>query len=48
MAVLSRPGDDGPGPLDGLRPEALAAAVQTAMQSGLVDDLDWLARPPRA
>jgi hypothetical protein len=45
MAVLSRPGDDGPGPLDGLRPEALAAAVQTAMQSGLVDDLDWLARP---
>lgn len=45
MAVLSRPGDDGPGPLDGLRPEALASAVQTAMQSGLVDDLDWLARP---
>ena len=45
MAVLSRPGDDGPGPLDGLRPEALAGAVQAAMQSGLVDDLDWLARP---
>lgn len=45
MAVLSRPDEDGPGPLDGLRPEALATAVQAAMQSGLVDDLDWLARP---
>jgi hypothetical protein len=45
MAVLARPSSEGPGPLEGLRPEALVRGVHAALQSGLVDDLDWLARP---
>jgi eukaryotic-like serine/threonine-protein kinase len=44
MAALARAAaDDGPGPLEGLRPEALLAGVRAALQDGLVDDLDWLA-----
>ncbi|MEO8800013.1 MAG: serine/threonine protein kinase, partial [Polyangiaceae bacterium] len=34
--------EDGADALEGLHPEALAKAVQTALQAGLVDDLDWL------
>jgi hypothetical protein len=44
MAAMARAGnEDGPGPLEGLHPEALVAGVRAALQSGLVDDLDWLA-----
>ncbi len=44
MASLARAtAEDGPGPLEGLHPEALLAGVRAALQSGLVDDLDWLA-----
>jgi hypothetical protein len=44
MAALARvSGEDGPGPLEGLHPEALSRGVRTALQWGLVDDLDWLA-----
>ncbi|MFO0679913.1 MAG: serine/threonine-protein kinase [Polyangiaceae bacterium] len=44
MAALARAvGDDGPGPLDGLHPDALLLGVKKAIESGLVDDLDWLA-----
>ncbi|HEY8087922.1 MAG TPA: serine/threonine-protein kinase [Polyangiaceae bacterium] len=44
MAALARAtAEDGPGPLEGLRPEALLAGVRVALQDGLVDDLDWLA-----
>lgn len=43
MAALARSiADDGPGPLDALHPEALVRGVRVAIQSGLVDDLDWL------
>jgi hypothetical protein len=46
MAALARAtADDGPGPLEGVHPEALVAGVRAALQSGLVDDLDWLAPP---
>ena len=37
--------DDGPGPLDGLHPEALLLGVRTALEEGLVDDLGWLEAP---
>jgi hypothetical protein len=44
MAALARAAsEDGPGPLEGLRPEALLAGVRVALAAGLVDDLDWLA-----
>jgi len=44
MAALARAvTEDGPGPLEGLHPDALLAGVRAALQSGLVDDLDWLA-----
>jgi hypothetical protein len=44
MAALARAaGEDGPGPLEGLHPEALLAGVRAALREGLVDDLDWLA-----
>ncbi|HEX3344811.1 MAG TPA: serine/threonine protein kinase, partial [Polyangiaceae bacterium] len=44
MASLARAtAEDGPGPLEGLHPEALLGGVRAALQSGLVDDLDWLA-----
>jgi hypothetical protein len=43
IAALARATvDDGPGPLEGLHPEALLLGVQTALDSGFVDDLDWL------
>jgi hypothetical protein len=46
IAALARVAfEEGPGPLEGLHPEALAAGVRTALQAGLVDDLDWLAAP---
>lgn len=35
----------GPGPLDGIRPDFLAKNVQSAIATGLVDDLDFLAAP---
>jgi hypothetical protein len=44
MAALARAvGEDGPGPLEGLHPEALLLGVRAALKEGLVDDLDWLA-----
>jgi hypothetical protein len=44
MASLAQAtAEDGPGPLEGFHPEALLAGVRAALQSGLVDDLDWLA-----
>ncbi|HEY8042446.1 MAG TPA: serine/threonine-protein kinase [Polyangiaceae bacterium] len=44
MAALARAtAEDGPGPLEGLHPEALLAGVRAALHAGLVDDLDWLA-----
>ena len=44
MAALARASaEDGPGPLEGLHAEALLGGVQAALQSGLADDLDWLA-----
>ena len=46
MAALAQASaDEGPGPLEGVHPEALVAGVRAALQSGLVDDLDWLASP---
>jgi len=46
MAALARAtGEEGPGPLEGLQPEALVAGVRVALQQGLVDDMDWLAPP---
>src|SRR5262245_35383356 len=46
MATLARSGaDGGPGPLDGLHPEAVVKGVRAALQAGLVEDLDWLAPP---
>src|SRR5437868_3868417 len=38
---------DGPPPLDGLAAPILVRAVQVALESGLVEDLDWAA-PERA
>jgi hypothetical protein len=44
MAALARAAaEEGPGPLEGLHPEALQGGVRAALQGGLVDDLDWLA-----
>ncbi|MGA2449370.1 MAG: serine/threonine-protein kinase [Polyangiaceae bacterium] len=44
MAALAQAtADEGPGPLNGLHPEALLLGTRAALQSGLVDDLDWLA-----
>ena len=44
MAVLARvASEEGPGPLEGLHPNALLAGVRAALQEGLADDLDWLA-----
>ncbi len=43
MAALSRATTEGgPGPLEGLHPDVLLKGVQAALESGLVDDLDWL------
>lgn len=44
MAALARATtEEGPGPLEGLHPNALLAGVRVALHTGLVDDLDWLA-----
>jgi eukaryotic-like serine/threonine-protein kinase len=44
MAALARvASEEGPGPLEGLHPNALLNGVRAALQSGLADDLDWLA-----
>ena len=44
IAALARAtSEDGPGPLEGLHPEALLKGVRAALQADLVDDLDWLA-----
>jgi hypothetical protein len=44
MAALARATtEDGPGPLEGLLPNALLGGVRAALQAGLADDLDWLA-----
>jgi hypothetical protein len=44
MAALARATtEEGPGPLEGLHPEALVQGVRAALHAGLVDDLDWLA-----
>jgi len=44
MAALARAMvEEGPGPLDGLHPDALVKGVRAALSSHLVDDLDWLA-----
>jgi eukaryotic-like serine/threonine-protein kinase len=49
MATLARVGaDEGPSPLEGLHPEALAKGVHAAIAHGLADDLDWLAPPAAA
>ena len=46
MASLARATvEDGPGPLEGLPTESLVNGVRSALQAGLVDDLDWLAAP---
>ena len=43
IAALARATtDEGPGPLEGVHPGALVGGVRAALQSGLVDDLDWL------
>jgi hypothetical protein len=43
MAALARAMvEDGPGPLDGLHPDALVKGVRAALGNQLVDDLDWL------
>lgn len=43
LAALARSAaEEGPGPLEGLRPEALQRAVAAAIEGGLFDDLDWL------
>lgn len=44
MAMLARAGD-GPGPLEGVRPDVVAAAARAALSAGLVDELDFLAPP---
>jgi hypothetical protein len=43
IASLGTSSDEGPSPLEGLHPEALAKGVKVAITDGLVDDLDWLA-----
>lgn len=43
LTAISRAAqEEGPSPLDGLDPNALARGVQVALQAGLADDLDWL------
>jgi hypothetical protein len=44
LATLARAAE-GPGPLEGLHPDAMNAAVRVALADGLVDDTDWLAEP---
>jgi len=43
IANLSRSATvDGPSPLEGIAPNALAKSVAVALEAGLFDDLDWL------
>src|ERR1700722_17875911 len=43
MAALARAtAEEGPGPLDGLHPDALLKGVRVALSAQLLDDLDWL------
>ena len=46
MATLARVSAEGPRPLDGLHPDALIRGVKTALGSGMIDDLDFLAPGP--
>ena len=41
-------GASGPPPLDGIVPEVLSRVMGIALESGLVDDLDWIAPGPAA
>jgi len=41
-------GASGPPPLDGIAPEVLSRVMGIALESGLVDDLDWIAPGPAA
>src|SRR4051812_2367493 len=41
-------GASGPPPLDGILPEVLSRVVGLALESGLLDDLDWIAPGPAA
>jgi len=41
-------GASGPPPLDGIAPEVLSRVMGIALDSGLVDDLDWIAPGPAA
>lgn len=41
-------GAAGPPPLDGIAPEVLDRAIGLALETGLVDDLDWIAPGPAA
>jgi len=41
-------GASGPPPLDGIAPEVLSRAVALALDTGLIDDLDWIAPGPAA
>ncbi len=41
-------GASGPPPLDGIAPEVLSRVVSLALDTGLVDDLDWIAPGPAA
>lgn len=41
-------GAAGPPPLDGIAPEVLSRVMGIALDSGLVDDLDWIAPGPAA
>ncbi len=46
MAELARAcTEDGPGPLEGLHPEAVLSGVKVALADGLFNRLDWLAPP---
>jgi eukaryotic-like serine/threonine-protein kinase len=43
LAALARSAsEEGPGPLEGIRPEALVKGVAIALEENLFDDLDWL------
>ncbi|MBL4636626.1 MAG: serine/threonine protein kinase [Kofleriaceae bacterium] len=48
MASLAVLGKSRPVPLEGLDPLALQESVRVAIESGLVDDMDWLSSSPRA
>jgi len=41
-------GASGPPPLDGIAPEVLSRVMGLALETGLVDDLDWIAPGPAA